>query len=139
MKADPAAGDRVWTGNPGVYSEEITVDAPDFRLNAEGRVEEDREFARYRSSAEVVDGKLRIRRELTIKRAFVNEAEKKGAQELNVIIQKDQLRGFILWRMKPAAIQDWVASVPPYQLDDSGLRHSRTESSKRLCSCWNAR
>lgn len=69
-------------------------------------------FARYRSDSKVDSGKLVIVRELQIK-PHASASSKAELESFWRLVREDQRRRFILRRIKPINLTEWIQSVPP--------------------------
>ncbi len=124
LAPDPQAlpGSRIWIGSPGSYTEEILMEAAGYTSSTRPPVSIERPFASYRSSSELVDGRLRITRALTIRSGFVEQAAAAEVDELRRRVQDDQKTVFKLKRVDYSGLQSWVDSVPPREANTYGLK-----------------
>ncbi len=102
---------------PGSRRESIVFQIPpNFALEATGHIDEDRAFARYRSSAAVESSKLIIERELEVKEPGHD------ADPFWNIVRTDRERAFVLRRVGRTDASAWVESVPPDRAMALGIR-----------------
>lgn len=108
------ADGSLWLGPPGMYREEISVRFPsNFQTIAEVRIDDDRGFAAYHSQATVVDGELRITREVVIRQGLVAAGLRPRVWEFSRLVGTDQGRGFAVQRHGRALTEEWIRTMRP--------------------------
>jgi tetratricopeptide (TPR) repeat protein len=115
--------DTLQLGIPGIRREEIVLDIPpNFTMQAEVHLDEDRPFARYKSDATVVGGKLLIIRELELKAATVGSEKRSEVFGFWKVIRSNQQRTFNLRRTLHSDFTEWIQNVPTNRANTYGMK-----------------
>jgi Flp pilus assembly protein TadD len=110
-------------GPPGTLREEITIEIPpNFTLEYESHLSQERAFARYQSDAKTDSGKLIVVRELRLKQETVSGSDKAELEAFWKMIREEQQRTFILKRTSRADLTAWIQSVPADRARRYGVR-----------------
>src|SRR5258706_677269 len=125
LAAEPSAqpDGKLGLGDRGIVGEEIMFEIPPgLEMQAAVQIDDDRDYAHYRSGTLAEGRKLLVFRELEIKQSVFDAGRRTSLDAFWKVIRADQQRTFYLRRVVRVDLTEWIRSVPPSQGNQFGLK-----------------